>query len=64
MKKIAFRKMLLDFGYTYEKLSKELGISPVTLVRYVNNDFNTMSIGTATKMMSIFGKENVIKVIF
>lgn len=64
MKKIAFRKMLLDKNLTYEKLAKELGISTVTLVRYVNNDFNNMTIGTTIKMMSIFGKEEVIKVVF
>ena len=64
MKKIAFRKMLLDKNLTYEKLAKKLGISTVTLVRYVNNDFNNMTIGTTIKMMSIFGKEEVIKVVF
>ena len=56
--------MLLDKNLTYEKLAKELGISTVTLVRYVNNDFNNMTIGTTIKMMSIFGKEEVIKVVF
>lgn len=64
MKKIAFRKMLIEKGFTYNKLAKALGISTVTLVRYIKNDFNNMTIGTAQKMMSIFGKEIVIEVLF
>ena len=64
MKKAAFKAMLLEYGYTYDKLAKSLNISKTTIVRYAQNDFANMTVGTVSKMMTIFGKERVCEVIF
>ena len=64
LNKIEFKKMMIEKGYNYDRLAKELHISKPTLVRYVNNGFRTITIEKYQIMQNIFGSELLSKAIF
>lgn len=64
LNKIEFQKMMIEKGYNYDRLAKELHISKPTLVRYVKNGFRTITIEKYQIMQNIFGSELLSKAIF